>query len=162
MAWLTELRENPFAPALRLLAAHAGQPGEGQRAASPARVEQQQSPEASASARGRSAANDREEQKMQQYMRQFEQMAEKESRKKKMQALKKEREASDPCKCGRARTKRLPRPLATGGPRCNKCLPLVPERGAPVLRDAPVFYPTAEEFEDPMSYIRSIQAELLP
>ena len=73
---------------------------------------------------------------MQQYMRQFEQMAEKESRKKKMQALKKEREASDPCKCGRARTKRLPRPLATGGPRCNKCLPLVPERGAPVLRDA--------------------------
>ena len=92
MAWLTELRENPFAPALRLLAAHAGQPAEGQRAAAPARVEQQQSPEASASTRGgRSAANDREEQKMQQYMRQFEQLAEKESRKKKMQALKQSR-----------------------------------------------------------------------
>ena len=108
MAWLTELRENPFAPALRLLAAHAGQPGEGQRAASPARVEQQQSPEASASARGgRSAANDREEQKMQQYMRQIEESQAKEARKKKMQELKQEREASDPCKCGRARSKKL-------------------------------------------------------
>ena len=42
--------------------------------------------------------SNREEQKMQQYMRQFEQMAEKETRKKKRQALKKEREASDPCK----------------------------------------------------------------
>ena len=164
MAWLTELRDNPFAPALRLLAARAGHPGERQGVASPAKAEQQLPPEASAGARGggrsSSAANDREEQKMQQYMRQIEQMEEKEARKKKMQALKKEREASDPCKCGRARSKKLPRPLATGGPRCNQCLPLVPERGAPVLRDAPVFYPTAEEFEDPMSYIRSIQAEL--
>ena len=163
MAWLSTLRENPFAPALRLLASRAGQPEEAQGGPSPTKVEQQQSPEASAggtSGGGRSsAANDREEQKMQQYVRQFEQMAAKETRRKKMQALKQEREASDPCKCGRARSKRLPRPLATGGPRCNQCLPLVPERGAPVLRDAPVFYPTAEEFEDPMSYIRSIQAQ---
>ena len=166
MAWLTELRDNPFAPALRLLAARAGQPGEEQGVTSPAKVDQQLPPDASAggaSGGGRSsAANDREEKKMQQYMRQFEEQAEKEARKKKMQALKKEREASDPCKCGRAsdgRKKKM-HPLKTGGPRCNQCLPLVPERGAPVLRDAPVFYPTAKEFEDPMSYIRSIQAEL--
>ena len=102
MAWLTELRDNPFAPALRLLAARAGQPGEEQGVTSPAKVDQQLPPDASAggaSGGGRSsAANDREEKKMQQYMRQFEEQAEKEARKKKMQALKREREASDPCK----------------------------------------------------------------
>ena len=154
MAWLSTLRENPFAPALRLLAAQAGQPEDGPGGASPTKVEPPPSPEWETHS-GR--ATDREAQKMQQYVRQFEEMAAKELRKKKMKALKQEREASDPCKCGRARSKRLPRPLATGGPRCNQCLPLVPERGAPVLRDAPVFYPTAEEFEDPMRYIRSIQ-----
>ena len=39
-------------------------------------------------------------------------MAHRVARKKKMQELKQEREASDPCKCGRARSKKLPRPLA--------------------------------------------------
>ena len=27
------------------------------------------------------------------------------------------------------------------------------------MKDAPIFYPTSEEFQDPMRYIQSIQAE---
>ena len=158
MEWETTLPENPFAPALRLLRDN----GAGASSSSSCEAEPAAASAATATggSRSRGKSDDqREEQKMMQYMRQFEEMKAKEERRKKMQALKEEREASDPCKCGRARAKRLPRPLATGGPRCNRCLPLEPPRPATALRDAPVFMPTEEEFRDPMSYIRSIQAD---
>ena len=52
------------------------------------------------------------------------------------------------------------RPLASGGPRCNKCTPFSPARQPLELRDAPLFFPTEAEFTDPMVYISKIQPEV--
>jgi hypothetical protein len=114
------------------------------------------------------AADTREAEKMAMYMRQFEKMEEAEQRRQRYAQMKREREVADPCTCGHARARRLPKPLAPGGPRCPRCTPLVarpmgaskPIEGKPhEIVDAPLFCPTEEEFADPMAYIRSVQAQ---
>ena len=41
-----------------------------------------------------------------------------------LQAKRKEREQTDPCQCGYAKTHKPPKPLQPGGPRCPTCTPL--------------------------------------
>jgi hypothetical protein len=124
-------------------------------------------------------ADAREAEKMASYARQFERMQQAEERRAAARQRRAEREEADPCKCGYARTRRLPKPLAPGGPRCPHCTPLLAPsadgdddgggaehgtkraktEGGPRLemREAPCFYPSEEEFVDPMAYIRSVQ-----
>ncbi|XP_044477878.1 putative lysine-specific demethylase JMJ16 isoform X1 [Mangifera indica] len=62
---------------------------------------------------------------------------------------------------------RLPKGVIRGCPGCSDCQKITarwrPEGARrPVLEDAPVFYPTAEEFEDTLKYIASIRPKAEP
>ena len=158
MSWLTRLDENPFAPALeRNQDRHASVPDKvPSPVPSPLGKEVQRS-------EGVSVTDAREKAKMASTIAAFERMEEAAKRRKRAAQLKQEREQSDPCKCGHARARRLPKPLAPGGPRCARCTPLParPEGQSCGLQivDAPLFCPTEEEFRNPMEYIRKIQKE---
>ncbi|XP_031282041.1 putative lysine-specific demethylase JMJ16 [Pistacia vera] len=61
----------------------------------------------------------------------------------------------------------LPKGVIRGCPGCSDCQKVIarwrPEDARrPVLEDAPVFYPTAEEFEDTLKYIASIRPKAEP
>ena len=181
--WLAPLAEHPFGPALAPIAQSAAD------ASPPHANDQQKAGQAPTTAAAAAAAAmttkaasksaakpkvspprveepvggeplTREEMQIQAQMRRFQQMEEAKKKKEKLQALKREREEADPCKCGFARERSaLPKPLAPGGPRCLRCTPIPPPaplRAAATLREAPLFTPAEEEFADPMRYIKSI------
>eukprot|EP00665_Eupelagonemidae_sp_cell47_P009649 gene9648-676_t len=143
--WLAPFATNPFAPpatsvaAPSLPAAPAPAPPPKQKAvktetktavgAKPEPAKRRGSGNKSKSPVMATSGDSREDAKMNQYLRQFQLMEEKEDRKRKFEEDKRQKEALDPCTCGRSQSRpRLPRPLAPGGPRCTRCTPL--PRGA--------------------------------
>jgi hypothetical protein len=97
------------------------------------------------------AMNERERRKLEAELRTFQRIEAIAARKRASQDRRSAKEATDPCTCGRARKAgRVPKPLSLGGPRCNRCMPVpMPPLGSPAnphLPDAPIFYPSAEEF----------------
>ena len=156
--WATVLDSNPFTLALEVVRTFSQKQEQEQAQKGQPQVKEEEDDERG-QARTEPMECSREDLKMQAIMRAFEQQAAKEERRRKMLEIKREREATDPCKCGRSRARRLPKPLSAGAARCNACTPLTPSRKPPSLREAPLFHPTEEEFADPMRYIASIQAE---